>query len=126
MCSNGKSIILQWEILKVKIKIKSYVHSLTQNLKAEKGVKESTAFWIFFDQFDFMIKEMHSFVKSVSSRQLPIDTDYHCSNFVFSISCFAEKHPSLYSEGHHSDFLDALSLSPHLPVLRPETPDTIW
>lgn len=31
-----------------KKKIKSFVHSLTQNLKVEKDVKESKAFGIFF------------------------------------------------------------------------------
>lgn len=68
-----------------KKKIKSFVHILTQNLKAEKDVKESRALGIFFlNQFDFMIKEMHSFVKFVSLSQLPMNTGCITVQILFS------------------------------------------
>lgn len=89
-----ESIILQWEILKVKRKIKSHVHSLTQNLKAEKGVKESKAFWIFLNQFDFM----HSFVKFVSSSQLPMDTGCITVQILFSASAVLQRNIPVYTQ----------------------------
>ena len=67
-----------------KKKIKSFVHSLTQNLKAEKDVKESRALGIFLNQFDFMIKEMHSFAKFVSLSQLPMNTGCITVQILFS------------------------------------------
>lgn len=67
-----------------KKKIKSFVHSLMQNLKAEKDVKESRALEIFLNQFDFMIKEMHSFVKFVSLSQLLMNTGCITVQILFS------------------------------------------